>query len=257
MVLVWLAAMRNVLSGFVLIVLAFWANTVRAQQPAADTARPALASLQQLYAARQGYGQRLYNGPEYVNYVRRYVRGHQFFGTAELQPATIDYDGATYHHIPLRYDLVRGLAVLKAPLGALELQLVNAHLARFTLAGHTFVQRLPTAENGLPPGIEFYDLLLDGDTPVLVARSKKLLETMSPEGATGKVTEKNEVFIGKAGRYYPVSKASAVWRLFPENKAALRKYSKDKDLKFNAQFRESSIVELLRYQRTLTPAAPH
>jgi len=246
--------MRTVLSGYSLAALLLGARAACAQQPAADTSQTVLASLQQRYTATQGYNLRLYNGPEYVNYVRRYVKGHQFFGTDELQPATIDYDGATYPGIPLRYDLVRGQAVLKAPLGALDLRLVNEHLTRFTLAGHTFVRLLPTANNGLPAAIEFYDLLLDGSTPVLVARSKKVLESMTPEGARGEVVERNEVFIGKAGHYYLVSKASAVLRLFPENKAALRKYVKDKALKFNLQNRESSINELMRYQRTLAPA---
>lgn len=252
-VLVWLAAMRTVLSGYLLTALLLWARVACAQQPAADTSQTVLASLQQRYTATQGYNLRLYNGPEYVNYVRRYVKGHQFFGTNELRLATIDYDGATYPDIPLRYDLVRGQVILKAPLGALELHLVNEHLTRFTLAGHTFVRLLPTTDNGLPATTRFYDLLLDGPTPVLVARSKKVLESMTPDGAAGEVVEQNEVLVGKAGHYYPVSKASAVLRLFPENRAALRKYIKDKSLKFNAQFRENSIVELVRYQRTLAP----
>ena len=246
--------MRTVLSGYLLATLLLWTGVARAQQPAADTSQTALASLQQRYTTTQGYNLRLYNGPEYVNYMRRYVKGHQFFGTDELRPATIDYDGATYLNIPLRYDLVRGQVVLKAPLGALDLRLVNEHLTRFTLAGHTFVRLQPPADNGLPAATGFYDLLLDGPTPVLVARSKKVLESMTPEGASGEVVERNEVFIGKAGRYYPVSKASAVLRLFPENKAVLRKYAKDKGLKFNPQYRENSILELVRYQRTLAPA---
>jgi hypothetical protein len=226
---------------------------VHAQAVRSDSSLVVMASLQRRYAAVVQRESRLYNGPEYVNYVKRYVNGHQFFESDEPRQATIEYDGVTYTGVPLRYDLVRGHLVLRAPLGALNMHLVNEHVTAFTLAGHSFIRLVTSSTGDSSVRTGFYDLLLDGPARVVVARRKEVQERTTQEGPTGEINQKNTIFIYQAGQYYKVSKANTVLSVFPQHKSELRKYIKTKKLKFRPNSRESAIVELVRYQGTLGP----
>jgi len=218
----------------------------------------AAGSLRQHYAQTLRYESRLYDGPEYVSTVRHYVVGHPFFGSAEPQPATIEYGGATYPGVSLRYDLLHDQLVLPAPQGGLHLRLVNENVTRFQVGGHTFIRLAGTDSAGVLARPGFYDLLVDGPVQLLALRRKDLQERSTAGGMEGEITQKDEFFIYRGRRYYPAAKAGAVLALFPENKAALRKYIRAQKLKFSPARREEALVALIRYQATLaapTPAA--
>lgn len=222
-------------------------------QAADSSALTATAStLRQRYAAGRSFDSRLFNGPEYVEYVKSYVRGHPFFGSAEAQEGAITYGGATYAGVPLRYDLLRGQLVLSHPPSSQQLRLVNEQVARFSLSGHTFVRLVAdsTAQDS-PLRTGFYDLLVEGPVRLLAARRKDLQERNTGEGQEGEISQKNEFFLEKDNRTYPVGSAKAVLRLLPESKAALRQYVRAQRLKFGDASREQSLVLLLKYYASL------
>ena len=226
-----------------------------AQSARADSSLVAAASraLTQRYTTTLGEAARLYNGPEYVSYVRRDTRGHRFFGPDAPQPATITYAGRTYAGVPLRYDLVRRQLVLRAPGGGLEMSLINEQVTRFEVGGHTFVHLQADSARQLPAGPGFYDLLVDGPVRLLGVHRKTLQKRSTGTENISEITARDEYFVERARRYYPVGKLGAVLHLFPENKAALRRFSKEHHLKFNAEGQEQALVALLRYQATLAP----
>ncbi|WP_375416495.1 hypothetical protein [uncultured Hymenobacter sp.] len=228
----------------------------RAHGQATDSSAWATAAstLRQRYAAGLRYDSRLYDGPEYVNYVKGYVRGHPFFESAEEQEATIVYGGATYVGVPLRYDLLRGQLVLAHPPSGQQLRLVNEKVARFRLGGHTFI-RLVADSNAQESVIRtgFYDLLVEGRTQLLAFRRKSAQARNTAEGREGEISQKNEFFLQAEGRYYSVTSAKQVLRLLPADKAALRQFSRAQKLKFSEASREQSLVALLRYYDSLPP----
>lgn len=235
-------------------------HAARSQAPATDSSQLAVAAagLAQHYAAGRGNESRLYNGVEYLHYAKRYLQGHPFFDSAEAQPATVHYDGATYRDVLLRYDLVRDQLVIKAPLGALLLRLVNEKVTYFTLAGHSFVHlRVDSAgrADDLPVRTGFYDLLVDGRTQLLASRRKEIQERSTLDGMEGEINEKNDYFLAQGGRYYQVGNVNSVLALFPERKAALRKYSRAQKLRFRGKRREASLIALVRFAAA-APAAP-
>lgn len=246
--------MKNVLISSVCALLLLVTGRSLAQTVSIDSGATATL-LNQRYVQALGYESRLYNGPEYVNYVRNYINGHQFFETATEQEATVVYGGATYVGVPLRYDLIRDELVLKAPLGALSMQLVNEQVSRFTLDEHTFIRLVADSSSNSPVSTGYYDLLVDGPVRVLVSRRKGIQERSTSDGMTGEVTQKNELFISKDNHYYRVSKAKSVLALFPEHKGELRKFIRTKKLKFSAARRENAIADLVRYAATLAPPA--
>jgi hypothetical protein len=249
--------MKKFLIGSFYTMLLVWSTRSQAQTASADSSATAASRLSQRYSQGLRFESRLYNGPEYVNYVKRYVAGHQFFESAETQPATVEYGGSTYHNVPLRYDLVRDLLVLQAPVGALSMHLVSAQVVRFTVDDHTFIRLVADSSKDSPISTGFYDLLVDGPSRLLVGRRKSIQERTTPDGMVGEVSQRDDLFIFTGNRYYPVSSARAVVNLFPDNKAALRKYIRTQKLKFSKTRREDAVADLIRYQASLhAPAAP-
>lgn len=244
--------------SLLLLLLALPGHRARAQaaaSPADSGARATTASrLTQRYAASRGYEARLYDGPEYVAYVKSYVQGHPFFESAAARPATIVYDGATYPNVPLRYDLVRGQLVLAHPPSGLELRLVNEKVARFSVGGHTFVRLVADSTAGADSPIRtgFYDILVEGQgLRLLASRRKNVQERNAAEGKVGEVSQKNDYFLQQNARYYPVTSAKEVTRLFPASKAALRQFARTQKLTFRGASREPSLVALTQYLTTL------
>lgn len=240
-----------------LLALGALARPAQAQRAATDSSL--VASAVQVLTARYtralGINPRLYNGPEYVSYVRRDTQGYRFFGPDSVQAATVGYAGYTYAGVPLRYDLVRQQLVLDSPVGALQMRLLNEQVAFFTLGGHRFI-RLVEADSSAGVSTGYYDLLVDGPVQLLAARRKSLQERSTPTGILSEISASESYYVHQGRRYYPVGTASSVLRLFPAQKAALRQFSKANKLKFGQKTRESALVALLRYQATLPVGAP-
>ena len=213
------------------------------------------------YNLRQHYTQALsdesslYSGTEYVNYVRPGTVGSRFFSSEEPQETLITYGGVSYAKVLARYDLVRDQLILSAQGGTLNLSLVNERVARFTLAGHTFVRLPADSAAGLPKRPTFYDLLVEGPVRVLAARREKYKEGLEGSRIVSEITASTDYFLGQNGHYYPASRLSDVLRLFPQQRAALRSYAQDSKLEFDEANREAALVALVRYQATLSTAS--
>ena len=62
----------------------------------------------------------LYRGPQYADYDYLIQKGEPFFGPDSIRTGTIWYDGIFYEHIPMLYDLVKGLVVIQDPLKSIR-----------------------------------------------------------------------------------------------------------------------------------------
>ncbi|PJJ52984.1 hypothetical protein [Hymenobacter chitinivorans] len=233
--------------------------SARAQGPSivGPDSAATLRRLQRHYSAALGYESRLYNGPEYVSYVKRYIVGHPFFESTQPRAATIEYAGSTYANVPLFYDIVLDELVLGAPQGTLEMRLIKDKVQRFVVAGHSFVHLRAGADSaqGPPARPGFYEVLVEGPVQLLALRHKNLQERASAGQLEGEITERDEFFVYAGRRYAKASSASEVLAALPTQKAALRKYIRTEKLKFGAAYREKSLVALARYAATLAPAA--
>jgi len=233
---------------FVISSIVFSAHQTLAQTVAADTsARAAASGLRQQHSQSLRNAWSLYNGPEYVDYIRSNTNGHRFFAAKDEQLATITYGGITYDNVLLRYDLVREQLVLKPYQDDLQIILVNELVERFSIGEHTFVRLGSDA----PGRATFYDVLVDGPVQALAAHYKKYTEHTTLTTIEGEITATTNYYLRKDGRYYPIKKPKDVVRLFPEHRAALRSYlEKNKDV---AQ--EQALVAVVRYHAELTASA--
>ncbi len=241
-----------------LVVLNLLSQHAVGQAPGPDSSLVATATyrLGQRYSTDIGAASHLYNGPEYVDYVRPGTQGHRYFAATEARPASISYAGHTYVGVPLRYDLVRGQLVLLAPGGALAMRLLNEQVASFSLSGHYFIRLVTDSSGRSPIRTGFYDLLVEGPVRLLASHRKTLQQRSGESKVESEITAHDEYFLYKDQHYYPLAKAADVLRLFPKDKAALRQFSKDNNLNFNAEGREQALAALVRYQATLAKSSP-
>ncbi|MFD2722074.1 hypothetical protein ACFST9_25370 [Hymenobacter monticola] len=211
------------------------------------------AALYRHYAADMGFETRLYNGPEHANYLAGNIRGHQYFGAADSQTGSVYYSGVLYPEVELRYDLMRDQVVIKAPADDYYLQLVSESLARFTIGTHAFTRVVVAADEEAPLRTGFYEVLADGRARLLAARRKSVQHRSTGTSMQDEVEEQVSYFISKDGHYYKASSANSVLKLFPEQKAALRKFLKAQQLDFSTEGRERALTELVRYAAATVP----
>ncbi|UOQ98634.1 hypothetical protein MUN81_03870 [Hymenobacter sp. 5317J-9] len=249
--------MKNALLCCLLTLLLLPKAHAQAQSVALPDSGQATASLPvafyRHYAADVGFETRLYNGPEYAHYVSGNISGHQFFGSADSQTGSVYYRGVLYPGVELRYDLMRDQVVIKAPSNDYYLQLVSENLARFTIDTHSFVRVVVAAGEEAPLKTGFYEVLVDGRARLLAARRKSIQQHSTNTGLQGEMEEKVTYFIHKDGHYYKAGSANSVLGIFPEQKAALRKYLKAQQLNFGENGRERALTELVRYAAAPAP----
>lgn len=198
----------------------------------------------------------LINGPEYIDYSKRYrtVRGTQFFETPADAKASLQYDGVTFKNIPILYDIRTDQVVVQHPTSPRKLSLVREKVSTFTIASHTFVyltihdQKDSTAKSG------YFDLLYNGRQKLIAQRSKGVKELATRDGLEIEFLEADKLFLIKQGFYYPLNRKKSFLKLFPDNKNGLRKYISTNKLKFSKAVREKSFITLSQYQDEIPEA---
>lgn len=198
----------------------------------------------------------IFNGKEYLNYDKYYLRGHQFYKSDEEQEGEVYYEGYLFTKVPLLYDVVLDQMVVSEPNGSLQFKLENEKTAYFKVHGHTFIRLAADTLGPLGMRTGFYDLLSAGKAKVMAKRNKRFIEQPTPRGMEGEFLIEDKFFIRANDTYYPVSKKKSVLQVFPENKKELQKYIRSQRLKFKKESRETSIVKLAQYYNSLAPPKP-
>jgi hypothetical protein len=203
-----------------------------------------------VYEAGIGDESHLYNGPQYVNYDKYYVTGHQFYRTDDPAPASIYYDGASYAQVPMLYDIMLDKIVLEHPSSEFQLSLINEKVKYFTFQNHTFIRLEKDSLANTPIKTGFYDLLHDGKVQFLAKRLKNLQEQATQEGMKGSFEQQNRFYIRKENIYYPVRDKRSVLKILPDKKKELQRHIREQNLKFGKN-REEAILRLTQYYNTL------
>jgi hypothetical protein len=222
--------------------------------PAGPAPSAAVLALTQQYQAAFPVAEQLYNGPEYHDYSKRYLKsvGSQFFASAEKQPGTIYYNNRLFTGIELAYDVVLDQIVLKYPLNPLELQLINERVGGFTLGDHRFIRLVADSDNSVV-STGYYEVLADNGVQFLARRKKRLHQQVSQGRTVAEFLTIDELFIKKGQTYYRVGSKGSATRPFADRSKEIQKYVRDNKLKFDKKSREASITQLTQYYSTLPP----
>jgi len=226
----------------------------QAIQPDSGLVAAAINNATTLYTQTLDSESHLYHGLEYVNYAKSYLKGHQFYRTDDETEGTILYDGARYTQVPLLYDLVLDQVVIEHPDGAYKISLITEKVKEFSLLGHTFIRLEQDTLSNSPIRPGFHDLLVAGNTTVLVRRTKNIQERPTQVGMEGEFHTKDKYFVQKNNRFYQVHSKKSVLQLFPNQKRELQKYARSNKLNFRKK-REAAIMNLIQFYNTLPVAA--
>ncbi|MBF9143068.1 hypothetical protein [Hymenobacter properus] len=242
-------------ASLALLCIPLFGHFAAGQAAAPDAAlAAAVGAAQQQYATGFALSSQLYNGPEYIDYARPYHQrtGHQFFGEPTRQPGSVFYNGHNFPNLQLAYDVVRDQVVVTPPRSPLSLRFVNENVGSFSLNNHRFVRLVADSANSRVIQTGYYEVLLDSTVQVLARRSKRMQERVVQQGVDVEFVSQDELFIKKAGIYYPASRKSTALRVFADRGKEMQDYAKAQKLSFKkAQF-EASLVQLARYYSGLT-----
>lgn len=246
--------MKATVTFFFLFLLLFSQYTV-AQSPPEDTTlvTSAVTQFEKQYGAIYPVHAQLFNGPEYVDYSKRYFKntGHQFFGVAEKQDGSIYYNNQHFSGLQFRYDVVLQQVVLLHPTTPLHLRLINERVKHFTLGGHHFKRLVVDSLSSKVLNTGFYEVLVDGKIELLANRSKQMQEKIEGNNINADFIVTDKLFLKKDNVYHPVNKKSSVLKILSDRSEELKKFSSSKKLKFKKASRESSIVQLVEYYSSL------
>ncbi|MBF9235855.1 hypothetical protein I2I05_00455 [Hymenobacter sp. BT683] len=212
-----------------------------------------VAAAQKQYTDSFAGSPKLYNGPEYVDYAKRYHAqiGHQFFSAPDRQPGSVEYNNQVFNNLRLNYDVVLDQVVLQHPTSPLTMRLINEQMRAFTLNDHQFVRLVADSASRNVIRTGYYEVLVDSQVQLLAKRAKRQQEQIIDGKIDVAYFDIDELFIKKGGVYHLIRNKSSVVRLLADRNKEIQRYIQEHKLNFNKKQREAATVELLRYYSSL------
>jgi hypothetical protein len=223
-----------------------------------DTSRLVSASvavLEKQYAQAFETHPQLYNGPEYVDYAKRYhLRiGHQYFLSDEKQPGTVYYNQHYFPDLLLSYDVVFDQLIIQHATSPFTLRFLDENVRAFTIGQHRFIRIEADSTAAAPFRTGYYEVLVDSTIQLLAKRAKRRQEKINQRYVDIEFTAIDKLFLKREGTYHPVSNKRSITRLFADRGKEVQKYIQDNKLKFRKRTREDDIVRLTRFYAGLRP----
>lgn len=198
-----------------------------------------------------GYQSRLYNGPQYSSYPFVFKEGHPFFNSDMMSNGSIVYENVLYPNIPMLFDEVTDVIVLKDE--AHLIQLVIQKVDRFTLSDNNFIRIVKdSTNNSLISKEGFYNILYEGRLSVLKqeVKSVKVDISSAAEGIVRTIEVKQYYFIKKNNEFYLINSKKDVLELFNDHKKAINDYIKSNKLNFRND-KETLLTKICAYYEQL------
>ncbi len=212
----------------------------------------ALKNARSVYERSLGEQSGIYRGPGYIGYPYPTTNGHPFFETPDQTIGTIYYDGMLYKDIPIWYDLVKDQVIVLHTDGLSKISLHNEKIDYFSLYNHLFIHIKKDTSNTSFLSAGFYDRVYQGKTEVLVKRSKGSLKDATTQGIFIKILkQKNDFYIKKGEKYYPVESAGSVLKALGSKQKEIQEFLKKSNIKFRKD-PENTIIRMVRYYDQLT-----
>ena len=145
---------------FYVLLIYILSQNVKAQPVDDSTLHKSASNMIDVYYQALGEQSPLYNGSEYIEYTFTFLEGDPFFGSASWVNGNINFDGLTFHEVPMLYDIVKDQVVIKDFQKAFKIILRSDKIQQFTLSGHTFIRLPHDNSNQIKTG--FYDQLYNG-----------------------------------------------------------------------------------------------
>ena len=193
----------------------------------------------------------LYRGPLYVDYAYTLKTGYPYFEDSIIEGAII-YNGVFYSHVPLQYDVVLDVVVIKDPYEIWKIALDRDHVDSFTIENHQFV-RIGDTLNPTAPRRGFYEQLYRGRVRLL-KRESKTIQTQPSWQATE--FEKYTVtsisyYLKKGETWYPINTRGSLLTALKDRSSEVKRFIRSNHLRLRKD-KENSLVKVITWYDGLT-----
>ena len=214
-----------------------------AQSIADSASNSPYISAAKFYSAITDRNQQLYNGPEYIwSYTKS--TGHPFYITDAFQLGSIRYDDVSYFDIPIQYELVKNVVIIK---GANDerIELASDRISAFSVGNSVFKK---VNSNNLP-GLFYQSLYNSKGIEVLAARKKSFIRGGKAEDLDV-FQEADSYYIGKGEQYYLITEAADLYKSFVDKEKLLKSFAREKKLSFRKD-PQTYILEIVAYYNSI------
>ena len=229
-----------------------WVNSSSAQDHTEGSPKPTLPNSYpvKLYYNAIGENAHIYNGYEYMTPDSR-IKGSPYFFTFNLFPGNITYDSSFYQDIPMLYDLVRDLIVIKQLNQNFKISLISEKVSSFTFQNHDFIRVNQDSVYGVDMVTGFYERAYTGKSAVLIKRKKIIFETIEYSTSSNQYKVQDVYYVAFNGKYVVVTNKKSVLKLFNSKKSQIKSYLRKNKLDFKSDF-EKTLIATSRYYDQLT-----
>jgi hypothetical protein len=222
---------------------------LHAQQSSGDSSRIDRWPVVSIAQKQLGNNLRLFTGAEYIRN-GQHARGYPFFQSELPLDGSVLYDGASYEHIPLQYDLITGEIITHDSINNANISLVRDKLPRFTISGRTFLW-LPAAGDSsvnLDPG--YYELLYDGPYTLLARHEKKIVYPTTNEEIMKYVAADNYFLELRHNQYVRIEGQRSLLKILADKKDLIKKFIRQNKLNFGKD-PGNTLVQVIHYYTQL------
>lgn len=193
---------------------------------------------------------RLFNGIAFQGYAPPMDGSPNFQEINGFVKGDIVYDGFRYNEVLMMYDLNEDAVIVLNYDGYSMLSLISDKVTDFYIKDHHFTYiNVADSSKNVPFRTGFFDLIYNGETKVLVKRAKTLQLNVTSSEVRKYFVSKTSYFLEKDHQYYPINGESSFLSFFKDKKVALKKYLRERKIKFRKTPEEAMVLLASYYEQ--------
>jgi hypothetical protein len=193
----------------------------------------------------------LYRGTEYVEYAYQIKDGNPFFQDSLIAGAIL-YNGVLYEHVPLLFDEVLDLIVIKDPYEVWRIGLNREHVDSFTIDDHRFI-RVGDSLNPTAPRNGYYEQLYRGKTRLLKREAKtvQIQASFLNNGFEKYTLTSTSYYIKKGETYYAVNNQRSLLAAIKDKSREAKRFIRSNHLRMRKD-KQNTLVKVITWYDGLT-----
>ena len=173
----------------------------------------------------------LYNGPVYIDYRYKYVKGSPFLMNSENPAANILYNGLWYKNIFLLYDVYLQKLITQESSGGKLFEISRDKICAFELAGRRFIKMDTVSYKNMASG--FYELLYNGvKSQVFAKHIKEQNEDLDGVIASYTLSDRSIYYIKHDNGYYNINTVKDLRKVYKSKEDGVKIFLKSNKLNF-------------------------
>ncbi len=177
--------------------------------------------------------------------------GYPYFGDQNWVKSTVSTKYESFRNVLVKYDIYQDALIM--PLyrkdGTFPVVLNSQEVMSFTLNAYTFINLDNLTADCSHTYTGYYELIFDGRLK-LVAKWQKLMSDEDKMGG-GKFDLVRTLFLIRDNNLYKLRRNSSLLKLFPDQKQAIRKYIREKQIYIDRSD-DNRLKDLIKYIDQLT-----